>query len=153
VAARADDLGGDQGQDGPAYSDLRQVLVEDEGRSARVTVSVGADLPTRLASGEVMGIGVDLYRMGQAESDYQLFADGETDGWTAYLQTPKGFVAYPGTFTLAGDRLVFTVAWSALGAPHQGEIAAFADWSRKAVVTTVDASDKAPDTGRAPLGR
>jgi hypothetical protein len=153
AVAATDDAAGDQGADGPAYSDLRGVVVESAGGSARVTVTVGANLPGRLGSGEVMGIGVDLYRTGQAESDYQLFADGESDGWTGYLQTPGGFVAYPGTLTVTGSALVFVVPWTSLGDPHQGEIAAFADWSKKTLLKTIASSDKAPDTGRATLRR
>lgn len=125
-----DDTRDDQGIDGPAYADLRQVLVEDDGTNARVSVTLGGSLPRTTTIRESMGIGVDLYATTtQTESDYQLFADGNPDGWFAYLQTPEGFVRYPGTFSLYGDQLVFTVPWTSLGGRSSGAFSAFADWS------------------------
>lgn len=130
VVAVLDDGGDDQGIDGPSYADLRQVRIEDDGTRARVTVTVGGTLPNDTAIRESVGIGVDLYAgAAQAESDYQLFADGGPDGWFAYLQTPEGFVRYPGTFSLYAGQLVFTVPWASVGGRSSGAFSAFADWS------------------------
>lgn len=149
------DPSGDQGADGPAYADEVGLLIESSsaGTSMTIRVTMAAAVPAQLASGEVMGVGIDLYRPGQSESDYQVFADGESSGWTAYLQTPQGFVAYPGSFTLAGSTLTFTVPWSAVGDMRTGETSSFADWSRKTLLKTIAASDKAPDSSRAPFHR
>jgi hypothetical protein len=131
VVAVLPDRGDDQGIDGPGYADLRQVRVEDDGTHARVTVTLGGALPRSPATRESLGIGVDLYAsQRQTESDYQLFADGGPDGWFAYLQTPKGFVKYPGTFALSGATLVFTVPWSSIGNRTAGAFSAFADWTQ-----------------------
>lgn len=130
VVAVLDDGDDDQGIDGPSYADLRRVRVEDDGTRARVTVTVGGTLPVATATHESVGIGVDLYASPtQAESDYQLFADGGPDGWFAYLQTPGGLVRYPGAFSLYGGRLVLTVPWASLGGRSSGAFSAFADWS------------------------
>jgi hypothetical protein len=135
---------------GPAYADLRSVTLADNGTTLRVTLVVDAALPARTADGETMGIGVDLYPPGHGrESDYQLFADGEPDGWFAYLDTPDGFVRYPGTFGLGGGRVVFTLPWSAVGNPRIGRVSAFVDWTeRSAALTGNEASnDYAPALG------
>ena len=121
-----------------------------------MTVTVAGDLPLRAAAGETIGIGVDLYRSSSGrESDYQLFADGEPDGWFAYLETPRGFVRYPGAFALGGQRLVFTVPWRAVGSVTAGRFSAFADWSqRTSAVTGNDASnDSAPALGTSAYSR
>jgi hypothetical protein len=146
------DARGDQGIDGRAYGDLRQVLIQDNGTSARVTVTMDGTLPAHPASRESLGIGVDLYaRTTQTEGDYQLFADGGPDGWFAYLETPRGFVRYPGTFALAGARLVFTVPWSSLGSRTSGAFSAFADWTQGGKAGTLGGNassrDDAPALG------
>lgn len=144
----------DAGAVTPGYADLRTVTVEDDGTNARVTVTFDATVPATLPADETMGVGVDFFRTtAQIESDYQLFADGEPDGWFAYLQTPKGFVRYPGTFGIGGRRLVFTVPWSALGSPRSGAFSAFADWTRDTVPTNVSGEDHAPNLANARFTR
>jgi hypothetical protein len=138
----------------PAYGDLVGVTVEDDGTNARVTVTFRGDVPARLAADETMGVGVDFFRSGtQVESDYQLFADGEPDGWFAYLQTPKGFVRFPGRFGVGGRRLEFTVPWSSIGSPSSGRFSAFADWTRKGTAVNSYSEDHAPNLGTAPFTR
>jgi hypothetical protein len=151
------DTSGDQGLEGPTYADLRTVRVEDDGTHARVTVTLGAALPLNAKARESLGFGVDFSRTAlQNESDYQLFADGGTDGWFAYLQTPKGFVRYPGSFAISGTRLVFTVPWSALGGRRQGRFSAFADWSQGGRPGTLGGNatsqDLAPELGTVTYG-
>ena len=144
--ATVTDARGDAGGATPAYADLVAVTIEDDGTNARVTVRFAGTVPARVPADEVLGVGVDVYRSpAQVESDYQLFADGQPDGWYAYLQTPDGFVKYPGTFGIGGDRLVFTVPWSALGAPRDGAFSAFADWTRDAAPANLAGEDHAPD--------
>ncbi|MEA3075456.1 MAG: hypothetical protein QOF60_364 [Actinomycetota bacterium] len=152
TAARAEDAAGDAGVGDPAYADARLFAVEDLGARARVTVRVGGALPAKLASEEVVGIGVDFYRTNGTESEYQLFADGGSDGWRAYLQTPAGFVDYPGDFHLGGDTLQFEVAWSDLGGAPTGSVRAFVDWAKPTVAGVIQRTqDLAPDRDRAPL--
>jgi len=150
AATTITDPAGDQGA-GPADADIRTVRLETVGDDVRVTVTLGARLPAKLATGEVMGIGVDFARGDAGESAYQLFADGEDDGWYAYLDTPTGFVPYPGTFDLAGDGVVFTVPWSALGGTRTGRTATFVDWSKRSVDRVRSSNDRAPDSGRVPF--
>jgi hypothetical protein len=152
TAARADDAAGDAGLGGPAYGDARLLVVEDLGARARVTVRMAGALPATLASEEVMGIGVDFYRTNATESEYQLFADGGSDGWRAYLQTPAGFVEYPGAFHLGGDTVQFEVPWSDLGGNPTGSAGAFVDWAKPTVAGVIARTqDLVPDRGRAPL--
>lgn len=146
---RAEDPADDQGASGPGFADLVAFSLEDDGTAVRVRVDVAEDVPPRLEEGEVVGLGVDLLRGSDGESRYQLYADGGVDGWAAYLQTPDGFVAYPGTFAIGGRRFEFVVPWSALGDPTDGPAAVFLDWSRRAIVGALNPSsgDRAPDAG------
>ena len=157
VVASLTDASGDQGLGGPAYGDLRSVVLATDGPDLRVTVTLGAPLPSRAKARESLGIGVDLYRQPtQSESDYQLFADGEPDGWFAYLQTPRGFVRYPGTFGLAGAQIVFTVPWASVGARTSGAFSAFVDWTQgghAGLTGNPSSHDEAPALGNQPYSR
>jgi hypothetical protein len=154
VVGSVDDRAGDAGTGVAAYADLRSITVEDEGTYARFTVRMAGPIPARLPADETMGIGVELYRTRlQNESDYQVFADGQPDGWFAYLHTPDGFVRYPGTFGIGGDRLVFTLPWSALGGASSGTFAGFADWTRAETPTNRAGEDRAPELTRQPYQR
>lgn len=97
-----------------------------------------------------MGIGIDFYRNADGvESDYQLFVDGGSDGWFAYLHTPSGFVDYPGSFRLGGGRLVFQVPMESLDGLTATQTSGFLDWSRSGAVVNSASSDAAPNSGRA----
>jgi len=150
----APDPAGDAGLRAPAYADLTNILVEDDGQSARVSVDMAGDLPERLPEGEVEGVGVDLIRgANDGENDYQVFASGNADGWVGYLYAPGGFVRYRGTFEVIADRLVFTVPWEELGGKNSGTLSAFADWSGPGPIALNPASqDFAPNVGSARFG-
>lgn len=113
----------------PGYADLRELIIEDDGRHLRVTLRMSELLPGRLGVGEVEGVGVDLFRTHPQESDFQLFLDGGAHGWRGYLQTPRGFVSFPGTVTVRGAVLTTTVPWTAVGGRRDGEVSAFVDWT------------------------
>jgi len=154
LRASITDPAGDQGQLGPAYADVREVRPGQSGDLVKVTVVLGGRPPAKLPSNEVMGVGVNFFHdQSAAESDYQLFADGEPDGWFAYLQTPSGFVKYPGTFDLASDGMTFTVPASALGDLRHSLWSAFVDWSRSGTPSSTATTDHAPDAGRVAVSR
>lgn len=136
---------GDPSGDSPAYADVRQVLVQSDGEYARFTIGFAARIPAALQDGEVQGVGLDLYRSSDTESDYQLFADGGSDGWMAFLHTPQGIVTYPGSFQLGGKVLVFEVPWSALGGLKPAAMGVFVDWSEQRQVLNAVGNDRAPD--------
>jgi hypothetical protein len=140
----------DAGLSTPAYADLRLVTLAANDRDLRVTVVVDGELPQLVGADDTMGIGVDLYpSRAQRESDFQLFVDGQPEGWYAYLDTPRGFVRYPGTFALGGSRLVFIVPLTTVRSPVVGRFSAFVDWSRRSSGLTGNASsnDYAPTLG------
>jgi hypothetical protein len=137
---------------GPNYADLVEVAIASIGDRSVVTVDLGGTIPGRLGEGEVMGVGLDIFHGDTSESAYQLFADGGSDGWYAYLHTPEGIVQYPGTFAIGGGRLEFSVTWSSLGDLRQGRFSAFADWSRDDPVVNAFSEDLAPDSGTARFG-
>ncbi|HVM20345.1 MAG TPA: hypothetical protein VM307_10325, partial [Egibacteraceae bacterium] len=147
TAADVSDPEGDRGR-APAYADLRRVLIESDGANARVSIVVAGRLPATLAEGEVQGIGVDFYRTNDRESDYQLFADGGSTGWEAYLHTPSGIGRFEGSFRMGGQMLVFEVPWSSLGGRKAADVSAFVDWSAQDRPFNRTGGDRAPDQGR-----
>lgn len=142
------DAGGDASGESPAYADVRQLLIESNGATARVTVALDARIPTALADGEVEGIGVDFYRSDDRESDYQIFVDGGSDGWQAFLHTRTGVIDYPGRFAMGGRVFVFTLPWSALGGRKPADVSMFIDWSEERTLLNAVGNDRAPDDGR-----
>ncbi len=126
--ASLDDPSADHGN-GPGYADLTGVSFSEHDGTLAATVTVGGALPGRLAAREVQGIGIDLFRSSSDESDYQVFLDGGRHGWRAFLQTPDGFVRFPGYFGLSGRTLRVSVPWDALGGREDAEVSVFADWS------------------------
>jgi hypothetical protein len=149
---QVDDPAGDAGVGAPKYADGILLTIEDLGDGARVTVRLAAALPAELADQEVIGIGVDFFRSNSSESDYQLFADGGSDGWRAFLQTPEGFVRYPGAFRLTGDQLQFEVPWSSLGGAPTGSVRTFVDWGKPTLAGIVTRTqDLLPDRSTAAI--
>lgn len=147
-----DDADGDAGLQTPGYADLVTATVLGTGSGLRVTVDMTADIPTSLEQGEVQGVGIDLFRSNPDESDYQVFLDGGSDGWRAYLQTPDGFVDYPGSFAIGGRRLAVEVPWSSVGGERGADVGVFSDWSAEATPLNRSGSDRAPDRGTTRFG-
>lgn len=123
-----DDPSADHGN-GPGYGDITAVRFSESDEDLAVSVTTAAVIPGVLADRELEGVGVDLFRSGSDESDYQLFLDGGTHGWRAFLQTPDGFVAFPGTFAVHGRTFAVVVPWAAVGGRESAEVSAFVDWS------------------------
>lgn len=140
---RRDDLGLTGGE---PYGDLVRLRIDDDGGNARVTVRLAGAVPERLAEGEVVGIGVDLFRTNATESDYQLFLDGGTHGWRAFLHTPDGFAPFPGTLRIDDRRLISELPWSSLGGRTAAGVSAFADWSASGPLSE-PTQDRLPDEG------
>lgn len=146
-----DPIGDSEPGGAPGHADLAGLRIADSGSRARVTVTMAAPVPARLAGGEVVGVGVDFFRSG-SESDYQVFLDGGAHGWRAFLQTPDGFVRFPGTLAIAAQRLVVELPWSALGDAPRAGVAVFADWSSGDTLRSTS-YDRAPGQGTRSLLR
>ncbi len=154
TVAEISDPAGDEEGDAPPYGDLAGVRLEEGGKWLRVTIFMQGAVPRQLPADEVLGTGIDFFRsLTQTESDYQLYVDGQPDGWFAYLHTPRGFVKYPGTFGIAANRLEFVIPWSAIGNPSSGRYSGFADWTRKVPVQNQSGEDHAPLIGSAEFNR
>jgi hypothetical protein len=133
---------------GPRYADLSAFALQGSTRRLRIFVGFEGTVPDRLAEREVMGIGVDLFLQDTAESDYQVFLDGGSDGWVAYLQTPDGFIDFPGTFYKAEDGFVVTLPWSSLGDMRRGFVSGFADHSSASSTPAGSSEDFVPESDR-----
>lgn len=125
VLLAVSDTTGDHGARGPAWADLTAVEFVEIGNDLRVTLRFDGELPAAPPEGEVPLVGVNIGNDG-----YQLFVEGGGQAWAAYLDTPEGFVAYPGTFELAGSAMVLQVPFNAVGSPTRADVTAFVEWSR-----------------------
>ncbi len=126
--ASLDDPVDDHG-DGPGYADLTEVRYSEREGLLATTITVASVIPGKLANREVQGVGIDFFRSSSDESDYQVFLDGGVDGWRAFLQTPDGFVEFPGTFAVRGRTFEVAVPWTAIGGREDAKASAFIDWS------------------------
>jgi hypothetical protein len=114
---------------GPAYADLTGFTFSERDGKLATSIDVAAVVPGQLADREVQGVGIDFYRSSSDESDYQIFLDGGSRGWRAFLQTPDGFVDFPGTFSVHGRTLDVVVPWTAVGGRENAQVGVFSDWS------------------------
>lgn len=130
--------------DGPAYADVTALSLAGSDKALRIEVQVAGVLPGVLADREVQGVGIDVFRSDDVESDYQVFLDGGDHGWRAFLQTPDGFVRFRGTFAVSGRRLVVTLPWSAVGGREEAEVSAFVDWSSGTRRLSTDGTERLP---------
>ena len=126
--ATTDDGTGDHGN-GPKCANMTGLAIKDSGEHAMLRVTVAGVLPGQLVTGEVQGVGVDLYRSGDLESDYQLFFDGGTHGWRALLQIPDGFAEVPRNLRGVGPDSHGGVPCVSLAGREDASVSAFADWS------------------------
>ena len=136
-----DDPAADHGN-GPGYADLAVIGFSEHEDRLAVSVTVASAVPAALADREVQGVGVDLFRASSDESDYQVFLDGGRHGWRAFLQTPDGFVDFPGTFAVEGRTLHVVVPWHAVGGRRQAQVSVFVDWSSGVERLSTDGTTK-----------
>jgi hypothetical protein len=134
---------GDQGA-GPAYADLVAMRLADDGQNLRVTLDLAGTVPGLLADREVQGVGLDLFRTSAEESDFQVYLDGGAHGWRGFLQTPRGFVRYPGTLTVRGGTLTTVLPWRSLGGRAEAQVSAFTDWADGSGRSGSDTVDRGP---------
>lgn len=139
VLLSAGDRTGDHGPEGPAWADLTAVELVELGNDLRVTIQFAGALPSTPAEGEVPLIGVDI---GEGDRGYQLFVEGGGQSWEAYLQTPQGFVRYPGTFQLGGRSIVLQVPFNAVGSPTRAPVRAFVEWSQERLLLNATSEDR-----------
>lgn len=143
------DRAGDAGIQARPYGDATRVRIEDDGARGRFTVELAAVIPTPLGPDEQLRVGVDLDHGGNVESEFQLFAQGNSEGWRAWLTEDEQTVDYQGTFQLGGNRLVFTVPWSALGGRKSGKLDVFVEWDGPGAVLAETSRDFVPDNSQA----
>lgn len=143
------DRTGDAGIQAKPYGDATRVRIDDDGTRGRFTVELAAALPAPLGPEEQFRVGVDLDHGGDIESEFQLFAQGNSEGWKAWLTEDEETVAYQGTFQVGGNRVVFTVPWSALGGRKGGKLDVFVEWDGPGPVLAETSRDLVPDNGQA----
>lgn len=150
-ASRLDlaDRSGDAGIQSKPYGDATRVRIEDDGTRGRFTVELAAAIPAPLGPDEQLRVGVDLDHGGNVESEFQLFAQGNSEGWKAWLTEDEETVEYEGTFQVGGNLLVFTVPWSALGGRKSGKLDVFVEWDGPGTVIAVTSRDLVPDNSQA----
>lgn len=148
VRDRASDREG-QG-DSPAYADLVQACVREDGEALILSATAAAALPSKAPDRDTaFGLGFVL-RGGDTETFVQ--AELGDAGWTVHLTRGDGRRTLPGAAAGSGSTLRITLAAAEVpGAALRwsGETS----WSRSTVLSTAYAFDAAPDRGEATLSR
>lgn len=153
VVGSASDATADAGPTTPAHADLLGTRLEEDGQTLRAVVTMATTVPQSVPEGELIGLGVNLYTgADRSDSDYQLFLDGQPEGWFAYLSTPQGKVDYPGRLLIRGSEIIFEVPMSSVGGASTIAFDAFLDWSTTGLVPQAG-EDHCPDSGQRNIGR
>lgn len=134
----------------PDYSEISSVRIEGAATQFRVTITFRADLPERMPDKKTYMIAGMGFTQGKKEEGYGFGASADVDGWTPYAGSKsEGGGEFPGTMSIDGPTIVFTIPWSALGGPRSFEWYAQASWFKSLAATTHYSLDIVPNDGPA----
>lgn len=133
----------------PDYSDIVTVRVEGLGSRVRFTLTFRGALPEKMPDDKtymVAGIGItDKNR----DKGYAFGASADESGWKAYGESKDETGEYPGTLSVSGADVVFTLPWAAIGGAKPFEWYGQATWFKSLAGTTHYSLDVVPNDGPA----
>lgn len=147
-----DDPDGDAEASGEAPDHAEIVLAEVTGMGSRVrfTMSLGGDVPDRLSSEDFLDVGFGVHRGGRS---YSIYAQGDDEGWRAYLATRGRSESLAQGFKIAGSSVSFELARTDLGGRRPFTWDAHSSWTHSTLTSTDFSFDSAPNEGRARFPR
>ena len=133
----------------PDFADIVSVRVQGIGRGFRVTITFRGDIPSSMPDDKtymVAGFGL-TGRDGQ--NGYAFGASADTDGWNPYGGDKDEGGEFPGTMSIDGATMVFTMPWSAVGGVRPFQWYAQETWFKSLAGTTHYSLDNVPNDGPA----
>lgn len=145
---------GDQERDGdvPAWVDLTGGVLRDTGGALVARATFASPPPPRMPDeSHVAQVAVHLK---VPKGTAYLYAEGRPDGWRAYVsRNKKSTELPPGSFSIVGREMSWTVPWGALGDPRRLDWALYLSWTETTLLRVNYAFDSAPDSGTERLRR
>jgi hypothetical protein len=145
VASRGDSASDGEGNgDTPNYAEMTRASVRGTGENVELTVTFAEALPQAMPDGNTF-MAVGFRFEGKREKPY-VYADGDRSGWTPGVSSSD---SYPGEFSVSGNKMIFTLPWSALGGAQKFKWYANDSWVKSGLVTTSYLFDEVPNLERA----
>lgn len=133
----------------PEYAEVLSVRIQGLGEQFRVTMTFRAPLPEAMPDDKtymIAGMGLTETRKDEG---FAFGASAGTSGWTPYAGQKGEGGKFPGTFSIAGRTVVFTMPWSAIGGPRSFDWYSQASWFKSLANTTHYSLDILPNDGPA----
>lgn len=133
----------------PEYSDILSVRIEGAASGFRVTMTFRGDVPEKMPDKKTFMVAGMGFTERKKDEGYGFGASADTTGWTPYAGSKGEGGEFPGTFSIDGPTIVFTMPWSAIGGPRSFEWYAQASWFKSLAATTHYSLDIVPNEGPA----
>jgi hypothetical protein len=126
----------------PAYTDIVGGAIEGRGRTVRLSITFSDRVPPAMPDDDtVMSVETTIDRGG---TTYRVYADGDSDGWSAYIARKGDSRALLGAFRIDGSRTIFDVAWGRVGGPGRFKWSVQSSWTRSTLTRTDFSFDRSP---------
>lgn len=148
-SARVTDPSGDADPSGeaPSYTDMVKAAVQGLGRTVRLTATFRGVVPQKMDDDDTfMSVEIKIHKGGRT---YAVYADGNDEGWTAYLSERADNRRLEGAFSIEGETTVFEIPWGLIGGPGPFRWTARSAWTRTTLTNTLFAFDNAPEGKKA----
>lgn len=132
----------------PDFADILSVRVQGIGKGFRVTITFRGDVPAQMPDDKTYMVAGFGLTGEEGKSGYAFGASADTKGWTPYGGSKKGG-EFPGTMSIDGPTMVFTMPWSAVGGARAFEWYAQETWFKSLAGTTHYSLDNVPNDGPA----
>jgi hypothetical protein len=131
--------------DVPDYAEIRSTVLRDMGAELSISSSFEAPLPARMENRyTVMTVET---KIGKGRSAVAIYAEGEADGWQAYITDRRGTREIR-TVSVEGAKVAFSVGWSDIG-QRRFPWTTRMSWTQGTSSDTYFAFDTAPNHGTA----
>lgn len=133
----------------PDFADILSTRVEGGAKSVRFTLTFRGNLPTKMPDDKtymVAGVGLTGPNGGHG---YAFGASADTKGWNPYGGNKDTDGKFPGTMSIQGDTIVFTLPWSAIDGPRAFKWYSQQTWFKSIAGTTHYSLDNVPNEGPA----
>lgn len=149
ASATVTDPAGDTQSSGetPPYTDIVEAGIRGHGRTVRLISTFRGAVPSRMSDGRtIMSVETTIRRSGRT---YSVYADGDDDGWTAYISSRGETRRLEDAFSVSGATTRLEVPWTMIGGPGKLRWSASSSWTRTTLTDTYYAFDSAPEDSRA----
>lgn len=131
----------------PPYTDIIEAGIRGRGRTVRLITTFRGAVPPKMSdSSTIMSVETTIRRSGRT---YSVYADGDDDGWTAYISSRGETRRLEDAFSVSGATTRLKIPWAMIGGPGKLRWSASSSWTRTTLTDTYYAFDSVPEDSRA----